>query len=137
MIGIDRNCSDGAGINAQAVSDKRGGIGNGDTLPRRRVRTSGHSARRQVWWGVTDGRRHRPRLCAARARPAPLIISGGAATTTQGEVTYTGAVMGDGRMTLRSAAAYIMNGKVDSSGVASATVTTSHGCTFSFVWKKQ
>jgi hypothetical protein len=76
--------------------------------------------------------------CAAASPvPAPLVISGGNVTTTQGQASFSGTVTPDGHMTLHTPLNSMMSGKVDSSGAASAAVTTSHDCTYSFVWKKR
>jgi hypothetical protein len=76
--------------------------------------------------------------CAAKAPvPAPMTISGGNATTKQGDITYQGAVNAQGTLQLHTPAGTLMYGKVEASGAASAGVTVGHNCTFSFAWKKR
>jgi hypothetical protein len=76
--------------------------------------------------------------CAASSPvPAPLTISGGNATTTQGQYSFQGTVNAQGVLSLKASSGGIMTGKVDAGGGASAAITTSHDCTYSFTWHKR
>ena len=76
--------------------------------------------------------------CAAASPvPAPLTISGGNATTVQGQASFQGTVTAQGVLSMKTGMGSIMTGKVDAGGGASAAVTTSHDCTYSFTWRKR
>ena len=78
-------------------------------------------------------------MCTVKSPvPGHLTISGGNATTTQGDLTYQGSVNAQGALTLHTPSGTLMYGKIDASGSATAGVTVgTHGCTYSFAWKKK
>jgi len=70
--------------------------------------------------------------------PAALMISGGTATTKQGEASFQGIVNAPGTLQLHRPGGTLMSGKVDTGGTATAGVTVgARGCTYSFAWKKR
>jgi hypothetical protein len=70
--------------------------------------------------------------------PGPLMISGGNATTKQGDAAYQGSVTAQGALSLHTPSGTLMYGKIDASGSATAGVTVgTRGCTYNFAWKKK
>jgi hypothetical protein len=73
--------------------------------------------------------------CPQMETSGDLTISGGNVQSATG--TFTGTVGADGHVVLHSKSAVRFEGQIDATGVVKVSGASTHGCLYTFSWKKR